>query len=213
MVRRKLTLGEYLDRDTTHKIDAIKFKFGELDLSELPECWRELAQMHFSLKAGRSQWRVAFASGVPATMGSKKAFIPKGCKFANVVDDNPEKLQAFQARMRVSMRKCVQFGDMWQGPVETGLIALMSRPKAHFGSGRNSGLLKSSAPEFPTVKPDLDKILRATWDCGTGIWWGDDSQCVSCPSLKKLYIPDINYEPGVILYARALPSEESGRVF
>lgn len=229
MVKRKLTLGGYLDRDNVAvTIDdpismtgqAIEVKFGELDLSELPECWRELAQMHFSLKAGRSQWRVAFASGVPATMGSKKGFAIKGKEgtkragkwFANVVDANDPKLNTFQNNLRASVRKCVQFGEIWTGPVETGCVALMSRPKCHFRSGKFSHLLKPDAPEFPTQKPDADKVLRAVWDCGTGIWFVDDSQCVSA-TLQKLYIPGISYDPGVIVYARALPAEESGRVF
>lgn len=197
-----------------------EINFGEINLSEVPECWRDLCLMHFSLKA-KSKWRIAFASGVPATMGSKKGFAVKGKAggaragrwFGVVVDDNPDKLSKYQNDMRVSMRRADTYNDKWAGPVETGLVALMGRPKSHFRAGRFSHLLKNDAPTFPTVKPDLDKILRATWDCGTGIWWIDDSQCVSCPSLKKIYVPDANYEPGVIFYARALPEEESGRVF
>jgi crossover junction endodeoxyribonuclease RusA len=36
----------------------------------------------------------------------------------------------------------------------------------------------------PTVKPDLDKLLRAILDAGTGILWRDDAQVVEIVSQK-----------------------------
>ena len=38
------------------------------------------------------------------------------------------------------------------------------RPKSHFGTGRNSGKLKSSAPRYHTKKPDVDNLAKAVLD-------------------------------------------------
>ena len=43
----------------------------------------------------------------------------------------------------------------------------MQRPKSHFGTGRNAGKLKPSAPKYPAVKPDVDKLSRAVHDALT----------------------------------------------
>ena len=52
------------------------------------------------------------------------------------------------------------------------------RPKSHFGTGRNAGVLKPSAPIRPHVRPDTVKITRSTEDACTGIIWTDDARIV-----------------------------------
>jgi Holliday junction resolvase RusA-like endonuclease len=59
------------------------------------------------------------------------------------------------------------------------LVFYRVRPKAHFGTGRNAGVLKTSAPQSPTTRPDLLKVARATEDALTGIVWADDSVIVA----------------------------------
>lgn len=44
---------------------------------------------------------------------------------------------------------------------------------------------KSSKAISPTVRPDLDKCLRALLDALTGIAWADDSQVVHVTSVKQ----------------------------
>ena len=71
-------------------------------------------------------------------------------------------------------------GDDWTpitGPVTVDLTFLLPRPKGHFGTGRNAGKLRDSAPTHHTTKPDLDKLIRAVLDALTSAGvWGDDSQ-------------------------------------
>jgi Holliday junction resolvase RusA-like endonuclease len=55
-------------------------------------------------------------------------------------------------------------------------VFAFSRPKSHYGSGKNSQVLKPSAPEYHTKKPDLTKLIRSTEDALTGIVWKDDCQ-------------------------------------
>lgn len=57
----------------------------------------------------------------------------------------------------------------------------MPRPKSHYRTGRNAHLLKDSAPLFPLSTPDLDNLIKATWDALgpwaklPGLCWDDDS--------------------------------------
>lgn len=73
------------------------------------------------------------------------------------------------------------------GAVAVELYFLLPRPKGHFGTGRNSGKLKPSAPEYPAVRPDIDKLARSTLDglVDAGVF-SDDSRIVSL-KLEKLY--------------------------
>ena len=64
------------------------------------------------------------------------------------------------------------------GAIVLELMFTLTRPKGHYGTGRNAGKLKPSAPEHPTTQPDMDKMLRAVQDGLTHIAWQDDSQVV-----------------------------------
>ena len=53
----------------------------------------------------------------------------------------------------------------------------LPRPRGHYGTGRNAGTLKASAPTRPHTRPDLDKLLRSTLDAlGEAGLWADDSR-------------------------------------
>lgn len=58
----------------------------------------------------------------------------------------------------------------------------LQRPASHIGK---RGVLPS-APEFPAVKPDIDKLARATLDPLEGIVFDGDSRVVDL-ALTKLY--------------------------
>jgi len=69
----------------------------------------------------------------------------------------------------------------------------LPRPKGHYGTGRNVAMLKPSAPLFPAGRPDLDKLLRSTFDAlGEAGVWGDDAQVVAARG-RKVYTT--GYEP------------------
>jgi len=68
----------------------------------------------------------------------------------------------------------------FDGPVFLELVALMPRPKSHYGTGKNADVLKPSAPEWHTSKPDADNILKMLKDCMNELFFVDDKQvCVS----------------------------------
>jgi len=62
------------------------------------------------------------------------------------------------------------------------------RPTAHYGSGRNAGTLKASAPKDHEhiSKPDRDNLDKLILDAMTGMFWKDDSQ-VSQGFIKKMW--------------------------
>lgn len=67
------------------------------------------------------------------------------------------------------------------GPVVVGITVFVPRPQSHYGTGRNAGVLKANAPEFPAAGKDLDKVARACLDAAKSIWWRDDRQvCQLC---------------------------------
>lgn len=84
---------------------------------------------------------------------------------------------------------------------------ILERPGGHFGKGRNAGTLKRSAPAYPIVKPDLDKLKRGTQDALSGVVINDDNQVVSYDGTQKRYCK-IGEEPGVIITVRAKESAQ-----
>lgn len=76
------------------------------------------------------------------------------------------------------------------GPLALTITFVMARPKGHYGTGRNAGRLKSSAPRWPTTQPDTTKLLRSTEDAMIGIVFVDDSQIVRMPLIEKVFSED-----------------------
>lgn len=71
------------------------------------------------------------------------------------------------------------------GPLKLTLVFCRTRPKSHFGTGRNAGKLKESAPRLPVTRPDTVKLTRAVEDALTGVVWRDDSQVTTHVLLKR----------------------------
>lgn len=61
-----------------------------------------------------------------------------------------------------------------------------SRPKSHYGTGRNFYKLKPSAPTNHTTKPDIDNLRKFIMDAMNKVFWRDDS--IICDGrIRKLY--------------------------
>jgi Holliday junction resolvase RusA-like endonuclease len=73
------------------------------------------------------------------------------------------------------------------GPVQVDCTFYLPRPKGHYGTGKNEGKLKESAPMFHTCAPDVDNALKVIFDVLTYLrFWLDDTQVVKTWS-EKLY--------------------------
>ncbi|MEI6258527.1 MAG: RusA family crossover junction endodeoxyribonuclease [Deltaproteobacteria bacterium] len=79
----------------------------------------------------------------------------------------------------------------FSGAVAMKIVFWMKRPAGHFGSGKNAGVLKASAPASPVTKPDIDNLLKFLADCLNHCSiWVDDSYIADI-DMKKRYA-----EPG-----------------
>lgn len=119
--------------------------------------------------------------GKAATAGSKRVFPIKrknGSVGVSVAPDNPRAKQWMGA---VADRAGEAMGNrpLITGPVKLTCRFTLTRPKGHYGTGRNADKLKDSAPRYHIQKPDLTKLIRAVEDSLTGIVWRDDTQVVS----------------------------------
>lgn len=83
----------------------------------------------------------------------------------------------------------------------------LPRPKGHYRTGQNAHLLKDSAPALPGVKPDLDKLLRSTYDALTTAGAYTDDATVTDGSQRKRYADTTN-PPGAHITIR--PAIENG---
>ena len=70
------------------------------------------------------------------------------------------------------------------GPIKLKAYFFMPRPKGHYGTGRNAGKLKDSAPEKHITKPDTDNLLKFIKDCLNKHVWKDDSQVYDVHGVK-----------------------------
>jgi Holliday junction resolvase RusA-like endonuclease len=117
--------------------------------------------------------------GHPEPQGSTRAFLMAGRP--RVTSDN--------AKMKP-----------WRQQV--GWTALRARPgaqifaaqhipvKARFEFYLAPPIKMPKGRSWPAVKPDLDKLCRATFDALTGILWIDDGQVVDLAAVKQYGLPE-----------------------
>lgn len=130
--------------------------------------------------------------GTPAPQGSKKGFYNPRLGRVQIVEDAKVKTKTWRQDV-LAAAVDAQPHD-WapiDGPVWIEAVFYFDRPAAHFGTGRNAGTLKDSAPPRPSVKPDIDKVLRATLDAlADAGCYVNDSRVVSVTAEKR-YVDDI----------------------
>jgi crossover junction endodeoxyribonuclease RusA len=96
--------------------------------------------------------------------------------------------------VRAETQRAAQF--VAEKPVEVTIDFWLTRPKGHYGTGRNATTLRGSAPVWPSGRPDLDKLARAVLDGLTmGGAWRDDSQVVRL-NAAKWYLDYPDEAPG-----------------
>jgi Holliday junction resolvase RusA-like endonuclease len=72
-------------------------------------------------------------------------------------------------------------------PLALHAVFYFSRPKSHYGTGRNADRLKVSAPFFHTARPDLDNCVKLLKDALNGLVVHDDSQLAVYAGAEKRY--------------------------
>jgi len=138
-----------------------------------------------------------FVPGIPKTAGSKRAFVNPKTGRAIVTEDcrRSKDWQAVVAHEAAEEYS----GPLLHGPLWVRMHFWLPRPKAHYHTGKRSGLLRDVAPEWHAKRPDALKMARAVEDALTGVLWVDDAQ-IADERLTKHY----GERPGVVVRVQQL---------
>lgn len=111
-----------------------------------------------------------FVDGDPIPQGSKTAYVVNGR--AVITDANAKRLKPWRKAIAAAAKAA------YAGPSLVGAVVV--HVEFSFVAG------KTVRREFPSVKPDLDKLLRAVLDGlgDAGCVWGDDAQVVTLRGQK-----------------------------
>lgn len=125
--------------------------------------------------------------GTPAPQGSKR-HVGNG-----IMVESSAKVKPWRHDVALAATAAAE-GTGWtapDGPLSIRVRFLLRRPTGHYGTGKNADRLRASAPLWPGVKPDLDKLVRSTLDALTtsGVI-GDDSRVVRLTASKDYAAKD-----------------------
>ena len=129
-----------------------------------------------------------WVSGKPIPQGSKRIVQPKGVKRPLLIDVKGKELKAWRQAVAYAARS-----GPWRKrePLDAAAYVYLefhlSRPK-------------SAKRERPSVKPDLDKLVRAALDAISGVCITDDARVVHVTA-SKVY--EGHRGPGVEIEVRA----------
>ena len=73
-----------------------------------------------------------------------------------------------------------------EGPLSVHIYCYFTRPKSHYRTGRNSGILKDGLSDLHTTRPDPDNLAKLVLDALNGVFFKDDSQICDL-FVKKRY--------------------------
>lgn len=110
--------------------------------------------------------------GLAAPAGSKTLGYSSGGKA--FVRDASKRSAPWKKHVAREAALAMEGRPLLDGALRLGVVFTVPRPKGHYGARG----LRPSAPQYPTVRPDVTKLLRAVEDALTGIVWRDDSQVV-----------------------------------
>jgi Holliday junction resolvase RusA-like endonuclease len=129
--------------------------------------------------------------GTPAPKGSARAFVVNGRAVVAPGGSatNRKAIKSWEAAVREAAetytlgRSGPVFVDV---PIRVRVSFRLARRAGHWSK---KGGVKASAPSLPAVKPDLDKLVRATMDALEGAVFADDSRIVALSAVKVYALP------------------------
>lgn len=126
--------------------------------------------------------------GAPMTYGNKSAKINPATGRILLYEQNSRGVHGWQDALRHALRRVAPPTPLNE-PVAVDILVILARPASHYGTGKNAGRLKPTAPYWSGVKPDSDKIARAAGDCLTGCWVVDDARIANLHVQKRYADP------------------------
>ena len=153
--------------------------------------------------------------GIPAPQGSKRGMpIKSKGKYTGkvaLIESAGDRVKTWRQDVREAAITTAEDTD-WSIPAGAVLVHIdyyLPRPKGHYRTGRNAGLLRDAAPTWHTTKPDRDKLDRATHDALTSAGVIDDDSRIVGGTTWKHYAD--GRPPGariIITDLEILPTEE-----
>jgi crossover junction endodeoxyribonuclease RusA len=140
---------------------------------------------------------------IQITVDGKPA--PQGSKTRNAhgaIYESNKAVGPWRADVRAECQRAMVEGrrTTLAGPVSITVRFRLTRPRSHYGTGRNSATPRPAAPLYPVSKPDGDKLLRAVLDALTqGGAYRDDAQVIHA-EVWKVYAD----RPGADITVREL---------
>lgn len=135
-------------------------------------------------------------AGLPVPQGSKSVNRATGFMY-----EANKHLMPWRQEVIARTQQALGGQERLLGPVRLRLRFYFPRPKSHYGTGRNAGVLKIGAPTEHTTKPDVDKCTRAILDSLTiaGVWRDDAQACELLVSKSYSSSPGVE----VVIYDQA----------
>lgn len=115
-----------------------------------------------------------FVPGIPRPQGSKKGFVNKKTGGVILTESGGQAHKDWRAVVALAGSQAMGNEPLWEGPLFVSLEFFLPRPK--------------SAPksrEWPSTRPDIDKLARSVLDALTHICWVDDAQIVTLELRKR----------------------------
>jgi Holliday junction resolvase RusA-like endonuclease len=87
-------------------------------------------------------------------------------RYGATYDDNAQTLKPWREAVKTAALEVMQLADRLTGPVHVTATFCFDRPSGHYRTGKNSHLLRDSAPRWPATRNsgDIDKLVRAALD-------------------------------------------------
>ncbi|MFI6248978.1 RusA family crossover junction endodeoxyribonuclease [Streptomyces sp. NPDC051016] len=137
--------------------------------------------------------------GTPGPQGSKTR------NAAGAMYESSAKVKPWREAVKSAALDRLSYDICWsplREAVRLEVVFTLPRPKSHFGTGKNAGLVKASAPQYPIGKPDTDKLLRSTQDAlkDAGVLL-DDSVVTDTVAAKRYVLTghDTLSHPGAVI--------------
>jgi Holliday junction resolvase RusA-like endonuclease len=133
-----------------------------------------------------------FVPGIPRPGGSKTAQaiyrngvpVMKGGRVIVTTRESGKYTANWRADFKTFALVAMASAPPLEGPLSLTVVFTMPRPRGHYGTGRNAGVLKATAPTWHTSAPDTTKLLRSLEDAVKGIVWRDDAQVCGQEAIK-----------------------------
>jgi len=174
-------------------IDVPLWEEGDLEAASAESVALDEAAAHLDASAPARELPLFEVTvyGSPAPQGSKTAKRNRHTGRIHLVESSA-RVRPWRGDVVEASTRALPRG--WQpltGALAAEMVFTLTRPPSHFGTGRNSGIVRPSARPLPIGAPDLSKLARSTEDALTtaGVY-RDDALVVEYRRLEKRYHTD-----------------------